>query len=97
MTDFAAHVGRVINRIGDAAVYHPAAGGSITTSVIVDRDIEAVGGFDSKVREHKAEITVRLDQVTNPKRGDTVTVGGVTWTVDAEIRNDGIVAVLAVR
>lgn len=64
------------------AHFHRAAGGPITTRVIVD-DLEVADGFETRIIENGALVTAPRDDVDLPKRGERFTVSGEEWRVEA--------------
>ena len=75
---------KILGKLGEPAIYTPKATGVlINTSVIVDHDIEVFpGGLDSSVTATQTEMDLLYADVPNPKKGDTVSMGGETFTVD---------------
>lgn len=61
--------------LGEDAVYNGA-----DVRVVFGRPTEVVGDM-VMLSSRKTEITVGLDQVPNPQRGDTVELRGLMWEV----------------
>lgn len=66
--------------------------GSKSCSVILDLEVEQFGAYDTTTPARRDEVTIRLAEIPNPKRGDTLTVGGVVYVLDGSISNDGRIA-----
>ena len=84
--------------IGEAGTYTPAAGGSYSVRVFLALNTpyigdEAVTAYHHRIDVSKSELTVE------PKRGDTLTVRGRTWTVTGmpDGGDDGMIMQLLVR
>jgi len=76
--------------IGQAAVYTPSAGDPVACQVDISQ-VQTLqpGGFDGQVYAVRTTIEYRLAEVgVVASRGETFTVGSVTWTVDGVIEQD---------
>jgi len=64
--------------------------GGNEVEVIINRETPVLGEY-GQVLEKRVEIVMRQDQASNLKRGQTITVGATTYTVDGISYEDGTV------
>ena len=94
----------VFNRFGGTATYAPngwipdgTTSLPITLTAIVDLSNEVYpfegGGFAT---ERQTVIHFRRSELSGPRRGDTITLGGVCYTVDSVLEDDGDLISVAV-
>jgi len=76
---------------GDLAILTRVVGGDTSCHVDVIKDVEfQPDGFSSVVSAGQVMIELFLSEITTePSRGDTITVGSDTYTVDSIYGNDG--------
>lgn len=65
-------------------------GSAVTAAVdvYVDREVELLGPDGESVAGVHTTVALRLNQVAEPRRGDTVIVDGETFTLHRMIRRD---------
>ncbi len=81
---------------GVAATYTPIATGTpIDVRVIVDKDVDQFG-FDSTVTDSRTEIELLVSDVSAPRKGDIINTGE-SFTVGAEMSNDGMIIMVIVK
>lgn len=66
--------------------------GSKSVDVILDRNAEQFGTFETTVPARRHEISFLNAQITDPKRGHSITVEKKTYLLDGEISDDGFVS-----
>jgi len=71
----------------DKAIYN----GNSLVKIIVDKDVEQFGAFDTKGSARRNEASFLVTQVPNPKRGQTVQCEDGLYEIDGVISNDGSV------
>lgn len=77
MVDFAAHTSRIIDRIGQTVQYTPAGGSTVSITANftnTPREFVGVEGFEPR-------ITCKETDIPNPKHGDLVVIGSVSYKV----------------
>lgn len=65
---------------------------SYLISVVIDKDVEQFGGFDTTGPARRHEISFMVCEVPSPKRGDTIETEDGNFVLDGSISNDGFVA-----
>ncbi len=89
-------VDAVFAAFGVDATYTPIATGiAIDVRVIIDRDVDQFG-YDSTVTDSRTEIELLVSEVPAPRKGDIINTGD-SFTVGAEISNDGMIVKVIVR
>lgn len=69
-----------------------------TVDAYIDRDAEVLGADQASVVGVQTLITLRLDQVDSPERGDTVELGDEIWRLSELVQQDeSLVTWVAVR
>ncbi len=102
MSRFTAALGnmddRVFDTFADPCTHTPKDGGAVTRRVIVDRDVQRVG-FEAAMVQRRMELSLLLSEGPLPRKGDTIHVleSDETYTVDAQVENDGSVVRVTVR
>ena len=76
--------------MADDATYAPVIGAPSSVRVIVDHDVELVALGDSEVADRRTVIGIRKTDINSPLRGDQITVGATTYTVDRLFDDDGL-------
>lgn len=62
---------------------------------IVERDLAIIGEW-GELRERRTEILLQKSELSHPpRRGDSLTVGTETWTIERVLRDDGLVVRVA--
>lgn len=70
-----------------AAVYHPQVGDPVPVRVVMSQPDADAGLFDTGVRDVAVIASLRASEVAEPREGDCLTVGSVTWRVRARRRD----------
>ena len=96
---FAAAAADIYASAGHGATFTPAAGSAVGCHVDIQFNVQLQpDGYQSQVTESATVIEAALAELTQlPLRGDTFTVGAVTYTVDALLENDGYVVKVSVK
>jgi hypothetical protein len=84
MTAFAGAVDATFAAFGTDATYTPAGGEPIPVRVIASRPDTIVGFGETRIHVETATFEVRESEVANPRPGDQLTIGGVTFVVQGE-------------
>jgi hypothetical protein len=84
MTVFAGAVDATFAAFGIDAVYTPAGDESVSVRVIARRPDAIVGFGDTRIHAETATVEVRASEVANPRPGDQLTLGSVTFVVQGE-------------
>ncbi len=72
-----------------SARYFPQGGDAVSTVLMIDREVSRFPGvFDSAVPDNQVEIVLRYDHIRNARKGDRITVGDETYTVESVMEND---------
>jgi len=80
--------------LADDAIYTPAIGDPIATRVLVDRAVQTIGDYGQVSGPHNS-VTFLVAEVS-PKKGETVTVGTETFTLESKQSEDEARAVWTV-
>lgn len=72
----------------EQAIYN----GSALVSVDIQLDVEQFGSFDTTTPARRHEVTFRVSEIPNPKRGHTLKTAAGLFTLDGSISNDGSIA-----
>lgn len=88
----------VFDTFATDATHTPKDGGAVSRRVIIDRNVQRMG-FEAVMVQGMTEISVLLSEGPLPRKGDTVKILDTdeTFTVDAQVENDGSVARVTVR
>jgi len=78
----------LFNEFSEAAIYNKKS----RVSVVIDKDAEQFGGFDTRGAARRNEVTFLNAEVTNPKRGHTLETDEGIFSFDGQISNDGHVS-----
>ena len=84
MTVFQGAVDATFAAFGIDAVYTPAGGDPIPVRVITRRPDTIVGFGDTRIHTETTTFELRASEVTNPRPGDQLTLGGETFVVQGE-------------
>ena len=76
-----------IEVFGIAAIYN----GATACTVVVDRDVEQFGAFDTQGPAKRHEASFLVAEVPNPKRGQSLVTDSGTFKIDGVISNDGFI------
>jgi hypothetical protein len=90
VTALAAEVFETLEHLSDA-IYTPVVGDQITTRVAISSGIQRVG-FESRLSDSHEEASLLREDVTAPKRGDTINIAGTVYELISPIIDDGVVA-----
>lgn len=72
-----------------SARYFPRGGDPVSTVLMIDREVTRFPGvFDSAVPDNQVEIVLRYDHILHANKGDRITVGNETFTVESVIEDD---------
>ncbi len=66
------------------AVYQAEGGEPVTVRVIARRPDEVIGLGETRILAETAVFKVRASEITAPRPGDRLTVGGITYVVQGE-------------
>ena len=82
----------IFNALGDSATFTPSGGAAVSCTVIITFNVMLQPtGVEAQVWQSGTTIEALLSEITNePNRGDVFVVGGVSYTVQAVIENDGV-------
>lgn len=82
----------IFSALGDAATYTPAGGAAVSCTVDIKFNVMLQpAGIETQAWQRGTTIEAQLSEITSePNRGDTFVVGGVTYTVQAILENDGV-------
>jgi len=70
---------------GEGATYRPASGPDVLVTVIVDQPTREVQLFGGATRAPAVSVQLRVSEVAQPRKGDSIVIGGTTYAVrDAE-------------
>ena len=69
---------------GINAVYTPAGGEPVSVRVIARRPDTLVGFGETRIRTETATFELRTSEITTPRPGDQLTVGGDTFVIQGE-------------
>lgn len=75
----------LFNEFGISARYQ----GSKSVQVIIDRDVEQFGSYETTVSARRHEIAFLNAEIPDPKRGHTIEANRSMFVLDGEISNDG--------
>lgn len=89
----------IITELGEPVTFSPAAGGDpITTLALIERVVQQYpSDFVATINETFIEISLLVEDVGVPFRGDQILSGAVTYFVDSLNSNNGIVAKVLVH
>lgn len=89
----------LLNTFGTAGSYTPAGGRTVYTQILIEEQADPFAGadFDGRYQEQRREAFILATAAPNPKRGDALKVGAVTYQVDEVVRDDGLLVRLSVR
>lgn len=86
------------------ATYTPYGGTAFDCYAVLDRNaLQVPGGYDSQVSDMHSAITLLAEEMADrhphgePRRGDTIHVGGQDWTVEAITADDGYTVTVVVK
>lgn len=90
MTVFAAAVDVLFTdpNMSVEAIYTPAAGSPVTVRAIWSRPDDSWSALGAGVTSPKRICDIRMSELADAAEGDTVEIGGETFTVDGEPRRD---------
>lgn len=72
-----------------SARYFPIGGDPVSTVLMIDREVNRFPGvFDSAVPDNQLEVVLRYDHIRKARKGDRITVGDETFTVESVVEND---------
>jgi len=95
--DAAAMMDVVFDAIGEPGTFSPATGDDVSLQVSVNRDV-VQQGFDATAWTTETTIEAILSDLPHePNRGETFTVGSVTYTVREIMETDGYTVKMVVR
>lgn len=79
------HVFYDAGSFGETALYQPVAGGDPIAVVVIidDKIVDAPEAFETQITEGSISISLPVSVVGTPRKGDTVTVAGIVYTVDS--------------
>lgn len=78
----------LFNQLSEVGIYN----GSTKVSVVIDKDVEQFGAFDTTGPARRHEVSFLVSEIPSPKRGQTIEVDQGTFKLDGSISNDGFVA-----
>jgi hypothetical protein len=84
MTVFAGAVDATFAASGFGALYMRAGGDPVSVRVIAKRPDTIVGFGETRIHAETATFEVRASEVSDPRPGDQLTVGGETLVVQGE-------------
>ena len=70
-----------------AATYQPQVGDPVPVRVVMSQPDSDAGLFDTGVRDAAVVASLRASEVAEPREGDSLTVGSLTWRVRARRRD----------
>jgi hypothetical protein len=85
--------------MGEEAIFTPSAGSPVACHVFIDFNVMLQpGGSEAQVWELGTTIKARLSEIGGePSRGETFTLaGGVVYTIQAILENDGLTVKMVV-
>ncbi len=88
--DFATDDVFACSDLGEAATYTPVSGATSSMTVIIDRNVFAIGDM-GQVVERRTMIRFRRSEKSAVKVGDRITVGAESWTLQGVESDDGYV------
>lgn len=89
----------LLNTFGAAGSYTLQGGSAVATQILIEEEIDPFGGagFETRTQETGKVAFVLASVATDPKRGDTLTVGTTTYLVREVLNDDGLLVKLSVR
>jgi len=66
------------------ALYAPTGGEAVSIRVVVRRPDEIVGFAETRIHTETTVFDVRTSEVTDPRPGDRLTLGGVDYVIQGE-------------
>jgi hypothetical protein len=85
MTPFEVAVDATFTAFGIDALYTPPGGEPVSVRVIARRPHTIVGLGETRVHAETGTFEVRASEVTNPRPGDQLAVGGESFVVQGEL------------
>lgn len=90
----------IVTALGEPATFTPAGVGQpVATIAVLEHRTNTLPidlNFNADATETIAAISLLVEDVGEPNMGDTVLLGGVTWTVQRLLENNGIVVKVVV-
>ncbi len=89
---FAAALPGIFQAAGEEASFAPATGAAIPCMVFIDFNVQLQpAGLETQIWQRGTTIEALLTEILRePDRGETFTVDGTTYTVQAILENDGL-------
>lgn len=89
---FAAALPKMMEAMGEAASFGPETGDAIPCVVFINHNVLLQpGSAEAQVWERGTTIEALLSEIGDePERGETFTVDGILYTVQAILENDGL-------
>jgi hypothetical protein len=82
----------IFGALGDSSTFTPSGGAAVSCTVIITFNVMLQPtGVESQVWQGGTTIEALLSEITNePNRGDVFVAGGVSYTVQTVLENDGV-------